>query len=973
MNPILKAFFAGFVLTVLASFLNSESSGLVIQGKNERITSDVFPVFNPIEVGEGYLLGETTKGFVSRSSVSIFTQVKQIAQGSNKVESIDFGVQGSEGVVTIRTSKPVKYEELLKKGKRLDLRLEDVSLPDDFQVSRDVNEFDSPVSFISTFRDPNRESDVLVVVELKEDTTSELNQQRNILNVRFRKQSNEEELNSGSKTNLVKSKPQASSSNENVPADLDNEDSSLLPQEPAIQEAEKEAASKPSAVPLTQKAISAAGINIVEGVDFKVKKGVGILTIKTSQPVRYEKLPEEKNKLNLKLVNVFLPDELQDSRKIKDLKSPVSIVSTFRDAERQGDVIVVLELTEDSAAELNQEENLLTLKLSKQLEEVRATESEKTDIAEAQPTPEPSPPGQDAVAGAKQENPPITFEKMVTAPGTQTSGSKSPAQPSQVKESRASGLNSLENIYFNAQKGVGTVTIKTSIPVGYEEIVKEEKQITLKLEDVSLSNDFEIARDVNDIDSPVNLFSSFRESGKKNNVIVVVELKENVPFQLNQDDNFINLKFGKSYDERLAEETEAVSEDSLYAFDSRVAAVPAEKKTYRGQIVSFDFKDADVRDVVKILTDVSGFNFVVSKDVEGKVTLKLNRVPWDKALDIVLESAGLGAVVEGKVIKVTSLMPMKTIERIMEPPSDLKVEPETLSSKQVFVNYASADKLIPLVKPLLSPRGDIRLVASTNSLLISDTASVIKQIEEHVKSLDIKIPQVIIEVRIVRAKHNFTPQLGVDWGPNDFSSNTSEGIRDPYFASSTLTGGSILGNSSSLKTQGNNPSVDLSASTDKESGGAFRIMLGTLTGAFDLDTKLSEFEKGGDVTVLSSPKVSTLDNQPVRIGQVVSIPSLDGSPVATETRLVDTNFTFEITPNVTDDKKVLMDINVTDNYPDPFLTENVGQPAIKGNKVETQILAMGGETIVIRCLIRKNQAADRESELFVFLTPWIIK
>ncbi|MCI0454913.1 MAG: secretin and TonB N-terminal domain-containing protein [Candidatus Dadabacteria bacterium] len=973
MNPILKAFFAGFVLTVLASFLNSESSGLVIQEKNEKKTSDVFPVFNPIEVGEGYLFSETTKGFLSRSSASTFTQVKQIAQGSNTVESIGFEVQGLEGVVTIRTSKPVKYGELLKKGRRLDLKLEDVSLPDDLQVSRDVNEFDSPVSFISTFRDPDRESDVLVVVELKEDTTSELNQQRNILNVRFKKQSSEEKLGSGGKTNLVESGPQASPRNENEPTDLDNEDSSIMPQEHAIQEVEKEAASKPSAVPLTQKAISAAGINIVEGVDFKVKKGVGILTIKTSQPVRYEKFPEGKNKLNLKLVNVFLPDELQDSRTIKDLKSPVSIVSTFRDAERQGDVIVVLELTEDSAAELSQEENLLTVKLSKQLEEERATESEKTDIAESQPTPEPSPPGQDAVAGAKQENPPITFEKMVTAPGTQTSGSKSLAQPSQVKESRASGLNSLENIYFKAQKGVGTVTIKTSIPVGYEEIVKEEKQITLKLEDVSLSNDFEIARDVKDIDSPVNLFTSFRETGKRNNVIVVVELKENVPFQLNQDDNFINLKFGKSYDEKLAEETEAVSEDSLYAFDSRVAAVPAEKKTYRGQIVSFDFKDADVRDVVKILTDVSGFNFVVSKDVEGKVTLKLNRVPWDKALDVVLESAGLGAIVEGKVIKVTSLMPMKTIERIMEPPSDLKEQPETFSSKQVFVNYASADKLIPLVKPLLSPRGDIRLVGSTNSLLITDTASMIKQIEEHVKKLDIKIPQVIIEARIVRAKHDFTPQLGVDWSPNDLVSGTLADTGDPYFASSTFTGDSIPGNSSSLKAQGNNSLVNLPVSSGKETDGAFRVMLGTLTGAIDLDTKLSEFEKRGDVTVLSSPKVSTLDNQPARIDQVVSIPSLDGSPEATETRLVDTNFTFEITPNVTDDKKVLMDIKVTDNYPAASLTEKVGQPAIKRNKMETQILAMGGETIVVRCLFASNQAADKESELIVFLTPWIIK
>jgi type IV pilus secretin PilQ/predicted competence protein len=973
MKLVLKAFFVGSILTVLASLVNSESSGSVIHVKNEKKTRDASAEFDSIEVGKGYSLRETAKPFASWSSASTFSHIKQIATASNAVESIDFGVQGFDGIVTIRTSKPVKYEDFLKKGKRLDLKLEDVYLPDELQVSRDVNEFASPVSFISTFKDPSRESDVLVVVELKEDATAELEQQGSVLNIRFRQPSEEEKASSTLKTKLEEFKPLPSPKIENVPTDAKKEDTSVRSQEPVISPAEKTAESTLSGIPSTPKGTSATGINVVEGVDFRVKKGVGILTIKTSEPVTYEELPKEENKINLKLVDVFLPDELQDSRKINDLKSPVSLVSTFRDAVRHGDVIVVLELKDDSTTEFQQEENLLTVRLRKRAEE-KVTDSEKTKIVESPPTPEPPITGRDAIARAKQENPPITFEKMVTVPGTQNLEPKTSIESSAPKEPGTTGLNTLENVYFKAQKGVGVVTIKTTTPVGYEEIVKEERQLTLKLEDVSLSRGSEIARDVSEIDSPVSLFSSFRETGKRDNVIVIVELKENVPFQLNQDNNFINLKFGKSKEEeKLAEEIEAVSEDLPYAFDYRVAATSAEKKTYRGQLVSFDFKDADVRDVLKILTDISGFNFVVSKDVEGMITLKLNSVPWDKALDVVLESAGLGAVVEGKVIKVTPLKSVQARERIEKKPTSSKDELETLSSKRIFVNYASADKLIPLIRPLLSSRGDIRLDAPTNSLLITDTGSIIKQIEEQVKRLDTRTPKVLIEARVIRATHNFTTQLGVDWRPDDFASSTLGRTGDPFFASNTLKQGSISGDSSYSKTQGDNSLVDPTTSPDKESGGAFRVILGTITGVFDLDMKLSEFQKGGDIMVLSSSNISTFDNQLARIEQVVPITSPHGSPALNETKLVNTNFTFEITPNVTNDKKVLMDIKVTDDYRDPSLTGNGGEPVIERNSVEAQILAMGGETIVVRCLFNNVQVADKGSELFVILRPWIVK
>src|SRR3989304_3609029 len=163
MKLILKAFFAGFFLVALVSFLNSESSGLASQENDNKNTAGVIAEFNTETVKESPLLPKINKSFVSQSQVVTSTHKRQIATGSNKVESIGFGVQGLVGIVTIRTTVPVTYEELPKEEKKLNISLQDVFLPEELQVSRNVNDFDSPVSFISSFRDPLIARKVIVV------------------------------------------------------------------------------------------------------------------------------------------------------------------------------------------------------------------------------------------------------------------------------------------------------------------------------------------------------------------------------------------------------------------------------------------------------------------------------------------------------------------------------------------------------------------------------------------------------------------------------------------------------------------------------------------------------------------------------------------------------------------------------------------------------------------------------------------
>ncbi len=898
MKLILKAFFAGFFLVALDSFLNSESSGLVTQVNDDKNTAAVIAEFNTETVKESPLLPKTNRPFASQSSVVTSTHKQQIATGSNKVESIGFGVQGLVGIVTVRTTVPVKFEELPKEENRFNIKLSNVFLPDELQVSRDVNEFGSPVSFVSTFKDPAGEGDVIVIVELKDDAMAELKQRENVITLRFAKKSGEEKVTVSEKTLNVESQPtvKESTSKENVVA----ESKQAEPTE-------------------------------------KIEEPLPPTSIKTqeSQP-------------------------------------------TIQTSSNKGSV----------TTEIKQEE------ATKQAEESKTPQ--KTQIAKSQPSTQTSSPKETTATGYKQESTPKIIEEDVLPTTTQMAESQPSTQSSPSGAPGSAALNTVESIGFEVKEGVGIVTIRTSAPVTYEELPKEEKKLNISLQGVFLPEELQVSRDVNDFDSPVSFISSFRDPVIARKAIIAVELKEDAPVEVKQEGNFITVNVGTPKgEEELTEVLQPVPEGPLYAFDFRITTTPGAKKAYRGQLVSFDFKKADVRDVLKILAEISAFNFVVSSDVKGDVTLKLSNVPWDLALDIVLEDASLGAVVEGNVIKVAPLKTIQAKQSAIQAAARSKEQLEPLITRQIFINYATADELTPLADPLLSPRGDIKVDTRTNSLLVTDTATRVTQIEELIKSLDTRTPQVLIESRIVQATLDFTRELGVQWGVNYTASAATGNPTGASFPSSVQAGGTDIG--APFGTQGNNFIVDLPAAVGTGSGGAIGIVLGSLTGAFDLDIRLSALENRGDGRVLSSPRVLTLNNQPARIEQGVSIPFLSVSAAGTQTQFVDANLTLEVTPQVTNDNRILMDIKVTDNRPDPTLTGANGQPSIRRNEAETQTIASDGETIVIGgiytretsenlsgipwfnripllgWLFRTERNIDTRRELIIFVTPRIVK
>ncbi len=642
-------------------------------------------------------------------------------------------------------------------------------------------------------------------------------------------------------------------------------------------------------------------------------------------------------------------------------------------------------------------------------EEEPSNNSQETQTVKSQPlTPNSS---------VFDESTPEEFEKVNSnTQSTQTvqpssASSSQTAQPltTQTPTSNlpaAVGSNTVESVGFEIKDGVGVVTIKTSAPVRYEELPKEERRFSIKIRDVTLPDEFQVARDVGDFDSPISFISSFRDPARPSDVIIIVELKKEAPkdtsVELKQEGNLITAKFGKpKKSEKLTEEEaqaqQPQKEAPLYAFDFRITATPGAKKAYRGQLVSFDFKDADIRDVLRVLADVSGFNFVVSQDVKGTVTLKLTNVPWDQALDVVLEDAGLGALVEGNVIKIAPLRTLQARQNEIQQAASSKEQLEPLVTKQIFINYATGEELKPLIEPILSKRGELKIDTRTNSILVTDTEPRVAKIEELAKSLDTRTPQVLIESRIVQATLDFTRQLGVQFGTNYKASAATGNPTGAFFPSSIQVGGVGVGSPGPFGNIGQNFIVDLPAAVGTGAGGALGIVLGSLTGAFDLDIRLSALENRGDGRILSSPRVLTLDNQAARIEQGVSIPFLSVSAAGTQTQFVDATLRLEVTPHVTNDGRVLMDIKVTDNAPDTSVVGANGQPAIRRNEAESKVLAMDGETIVIGgiftrtttenlagvpwfsripllgWLFRNTQNIDQRRELLVFITPRIVK
>lgn len=428
------------------------------------------------------------------------------------------------------------------------------------------------------------------------------------------------------------------------------------------------------------------------------------------------------------------------------------------------------------------------------------------------------------------------------------------------------------------------------------------------------------------------------------------------------------------------------------------------KKKYTGRHIDLDFKDADVHNILRLIADVGHVNIITSEDVKGSVTIRMRDVAWDHALDVILQTKRLGMVRDGNLIRVAPLAALEQ-EREMEiARRKQNVALEPLETRLIPVSYAKASELKPRAADLQTERGKLSVDDRTNVIIARDTRGALDQIEALIRNLDTQTPQVLIESRIVEATSTYSREIGIQWG-GDFTSSTATGNPTglAFPSSIGVAGGAtdsatpVAGLTTSPRGQPNpNFGVNLPAAVGTGSGGALGITLGSIANNANLSLRLSAMEESGTLRILSSPKILTLDNREAHIEQGTLIPYSQVSAQGVQTAFKEAKLNLTVTPHVTADGSVLLNMKVMRDEPDFNNTGARGDPTILKREAETELLVSDGHTAVIGGIFTRNSGSsfkkvpffadipvigwlfknksdsDRRSEMLIFITPRIV-
>jgi type IV pilus assembly protein PilQ len=411
-------------------------------------------------------------------------------------------------------------------------------------------------------------------------------------------------------------------------------------------------------------------------------------------------------------------------------------------------------------------------------------------------------------------------------------------------------------------------------------------------------------------------------------------------------------------------------------------------KAYMGRRISLDFKDIEMADVLRLIAEVSDLNVIAGDEVSGRVTIRLVDVPWDQALDVILLTKGLGFMRVGNVLRIAPADVLKQEEEMRLQERRALEQLEDLVVKLQPVNYADVGQVRGMVQRLLTARGTVDVDTRTNTVIIKDIPSVIDEATALIKAIDTQTPQVLIESRIVEAALDFSREFGVVWGVG------VQPLSDAFDENSPLKT-NLGGDAFRLNTQGDNNALFSNPLTAAPTA-LFNITGYLLDEKFNLDLQLQAAEINGDGKVISSPRVVTLDNHKATIEQGVSIPFQTFENGDAQLEFVDAVLKLDVTPHITADKSIIMQVKVSRNAPDDSVFTLTGSPAIAKNQVDTETLVKDGQTLVlggiyvvqkakrqsrvpylhkvplIGGLFRSDELRDSRKELLIFVTPRIV-
>ena len=447
------------------------------------------------------------------------------------------------------------------------------------------------------------------------------------------------------------------------------------------------------------------------------------------------------------------------------------------------------------------------------------------------------------------------------------------------------------------------------------------------------------------------------------------------------------------------------------------------EKVYTGDRLTLNFQDIETRAVLQIIADFTGMNIVVSDTVTGNVTLRLQNVPWDQAMDIILRTKGLDMRQNGNVILVAPAAEIADQERLELESNQQVQELAPLRSEFIQVNYAKASDLAQLMSSgensLLSERGSVSIDARTNTLLVQDTDQSLSDIRRLVRTLDVAVRQVLIESRIVIANNDFSRDLGVRFGVSGVKENGREGligVSGSTQAVNTFVQGGVTNAAGQIPIGGQPPpgiafpghiaGVGVPGISDRlnvnlpVASPAGSIALAILDSNYLVDLELSALQAEGRGEVVSSPRVVTANQREASISAGTEIPYQEASSSgATATSFKDAVLELRVTPQITPDDRIIMDLAIKKDSIGQNVPSATGGfvPSIDTRTVTTQVLVNNGDTVVlggiyettqnesvskvpflgdipfIGALFRNKQIVSDKSELLIFVTPKILK
>ena len=538
-----------------------------------------------------------------------------------------------------------------------------------------------------------------------------------------------------------------------------------------------------------------------------------------------------------------------------------------------------------------------------------------------------------------------------------------------------SSVMQVVNIDFRrGELGDGQVQIMFNSDQAAANIRREGRKIIADLEGVKLPASLSRRLDVTDFATEVKFIDSKVEDGSAR--VIIEPLGDDFDYLAYQTDKLLSINVSKLPEEEVEERRQ--------------------KFPFTGEKLSLNFQNIEVRAVLQLIADFTGLNLVASDTVQGSITLRLQNVPWDQALDLVLKTKALGKRQMGSVLLIAPAEEIAAREKIELEAVKQVEELAPLVTEYVQLKYAKAVDLAKLLNDeegLMSARGSAVVDERTNTLLMKDTAINLERVREAVTMLDVPVRQVLIEARIVVAQTNVGEEMGIKWGGAGFKNNGANlqtfGGSQQTIAESTqiLFGDESRSDGISL---GAANIVDLGVSN----AAATSFAVGYQTTDYLLNLELSAIETDGKAEIVSQPRVITADGQTAAIESGTELPYLKAaSSGATSIEFRKAVLRLEVTPQITPDDRIIMDLVVNQ---DSVGRDTPAGPAINTNEVDTQVLVDNGDTVVlggifrseqvntitktpflgdlplIGALFRNTNISDSKTELLVFITPKLV-